>query len=118
VGKLELAIARLEDDPVGSAGGLTLIVALPCLVRLTLLVAVRRIDVVELTFGAVNRPLAVTVPAEADHATAESSALETTAANCLDEPEEIFALAGETTTFTGGDTTRERLTVIEMIFSP
>jgi hypothetical protein len=74
--------------------------------------------VVDVTVGAVKRPSAVTVPAAADHVTSESSVLETTAANCFDKPEEMFALAGETTTCTGADATGERFTLIEIILSP
>jgi hypothetical protein len=65
-----------------------------------------------------NRPSALTTPAEADHVTSELWALQTIAANCWDEPEEMFALAGETATCTGAVAIRERLTLIAIVLSP
>jgi len=76
-----LAIAKGEDGGGGAAEAPTLIVAVPRLVGLALLVAVRRIAVVELKLGAVNKPVAVTFPADTDHVTPEFLVLDTIAAN-------------------------------------
>jgi hypothetical protein len=68
------------------------------LVVLATLVAVTVTEVVVLTLGAVNKPLAETDPALADHVTPVWLVLRTVAENCCDPPDATVALVGETAT--------------------
>ena len=63
-------------------GGMTETVALADLVLSATLVAVTTTEVVEVTTGAVNRPVEETLPAEAVHVTEVFEVLETVAPNC------------------------------------
>jgi hypothetical protein len=82
-------------------GGMTVTVALADFVVSATLVAVTTTEVVDVTIGAVNNPLAETLPAEVVHVTAVFDVFETVAVNCAVAPELSDVLVGEMVTLTG-----------------
>jgi hypothetical protein len=81
--------------------GVTKIVAVACFVLSAWLIAVTVIDVLALTVGAVNMPLALIVPALAFHEFAAFGVLLTVARNCMLLPDNTVVLAGVIAIVTG-----------------
>jgi hypothetical protein len=82
------------------AAACTVTVALACLVVSATLVAVTVTVLFAVTVGAVNIPLALTLPLVADHVTAVLLVFVTCAENCWLPPEANVAVVGETETAT------------------
>src|ERR1700750_2864267 len=83
---------------VRDGAALTFTVARARLPGSALLVAINCTAVAAVTFGAVNSPVLVIVPADADHATSGELAFRTCAANWWLAPEANAKLAGEIAT--------------------
>jgi hypothetical protein len=81
--------------------GVTKIVAVACLVLSAWLIAVTVIDVLALTVGAVNMPLALMLPALAFHVFVAFVVLLTVARNCRLLPDNTVVLDGVIAIVTG-----------------
>ena len=94
-GRAEVRIERAECAGGVSRAGFTVTRALTCTLRSATLTAVT-ITVLRIgTVGAVNRPLAETIPSEADQVTAVSLEFRTVTENCCAPFEVNVALLGE-----------------------
>jgi hypothetical protein len=112
VGEIQIATGA------GGAGGSTVTVAWADLVLSAALVAFTVTDVVLVTVGAVNNPLLVMLPFEADHTTAVLEVLLTVAVNSWVEPDEVINDAGAIATTTGVTIWALLMMEIEMVAFP